>query len=66
MTKAWSRAHLNYMIQYISMLPKLYPNASIKPSHHMSIHVTLQTYKVMVVFSVRVAHWPNTMPAQQS
>ena len=40
-TEARSKAYLNYMIQYISMLPKFHPNANIKPNHHMSMHVSL-------------------------
>ena len=41
MTEARSKAYLDYMIQYISMLPKFHPNANIKPNHHMSMHVPL-------------------------
>ena len=40
-TEARSKAYLDYMIQYISMLPKFHPNANIKPNHHMSMHVPL-------------------------
>ena len=41
MTEAQSKAYLDCMIQYISMLPILYPNANIKPNHYMSMHVLL-------------------------
>ena len=40
-TEARSKAYLDNMFQYISMLPKFHPNANIKPNHHMSMHVPL-------------------------
>lgn len=41
MTQARSNSYLDYMTQYISLLPKLHPNANLKPNHHMSMHVPL-------------------------
>ena len=41
MTEARSNAYLDCMTQYISNLPKLHPNANLKPNHHMSMHVPL-------------------------
>lgn len=41
MTEARSKAYLDYMTQYISDLPRLHPNANLKPNHHMSMHVPL-------------------------
>ena len=38
---------------------------SFSPAHSVT-HATLWAYKVIVVFSVWVAHWPNTTPVQQS
>ena len=40
-TEARSMSYLDCMAQYISILPKLHPNASLKPNHHMSMHVPL-------------------------
>ena len=41
MTKARSNTYLDCMARYISDLPKLHPNANLKPNHHMSMHVPL-------------------------
>ena len=41
MTEVRSNAYLDCMTRYISNLPKLHPNANLKPNHHMSMHVPL-------------------------